>query len=169
MSDDQLYWHFLPDDGMTRFTPRIRIEVGVTYRFDGEPKLCEAGYHSSRRALDALQYAPGCLVGQALLGGTVLHDTDKSVATERTHLWLADATVTLREFARLCALDVIHLWDAPAVVRQYLETGDESIRAAALEAARTAARTAAWDAAWAAQNERLTAMLLKLKPQEANL
>jgi hypothetical protein len=53
----------------------------------------------------------------------------------------------LREFARWCALQVIHLWDAPDVVRQYLETGDESLRAAARAATRAAARNAARNAA----------------------
>ena len=57
----------------------------------------------------------------------------------------------MRLFARLCALDVIHLWDAPSLVRQYLETGDESLR----EKAGAASKAAAWDssagaAAWAA-------------------
>jgi hypothetical protein len=36
----------------------------------------------------------------------------------------------------------------PAIVREYLETLDESKRAAAWDAARAAARDAAWDAAW---------------------
>jgi hypothetical protein len=52
-----------------------------------------------------------------------------------------------RLFTRQCALDVIDLWDAPAVVRQYLETGDESLRASA------------WDAAWDAQTVRLRELL----------
>ena len=50
---------------------------------------------------------------------------------------------------RRYALAVIHLWDAPDVVRRYLETGDESIR----DAARAAARDAAWAAAWAATRD----------------
>ena len=79
---------------------------------------------------------------------------------------------TLREFARWCALQVIHLWDAPDVVREYLETGDETLRvvawdaarasrdvadavwnatrAAACAASRDASRAAAQDASWAA-------------------
>lgn len=68
----------------------------------------------------------------------------------------------LREFTRWCALRVIHLWDAPDVVKQYLETGDETLREAAGAAAGAAAwdavgnavgnaaRAAAWAAAWAA-------------------
>ena len=38
------------------------------------------------------------------------------------------------------ASSVIYLWDAPAVVREFLETGDESKRAAARDAARDAQR-----------------------------
>jgi len=68
----------------------------------------------------------------------------------------------LRSFARWCALSVIDKWNAPPIVREYLETGDESKRAAAWAAeAAAAAGFAAWsaemaaaaaaDAAWDAQ------------------
>ena len=56
----------------------------------------------------------------------------------------------MRKFARECASDVLHLWDAPQVVRDYLATGEESQRAAAEAAAEAAAWTAARDAAEAA-------------------
>ena len=56
----------------------------------------------------------------------------------------------VRLFARECASDVLHLWDAPQVVKDYLATGDESIRTAAWTAAWTAAGAAAGDAARAA-------------------
>ena len=70
----------------------------------------------------------------------------------------------LREFARWCALSVIDKWDAPEIVRRYLETGDESIRAAAIAAASAAASDAASAAASAAQNAKLTDMVEALKP-----
>ena len=70
---------------------------------------------------------------------------DKVVGRRRKILASIDATDLLREFARWCALQVIHLWECPDVVRRYLETGDESIRAAAWDAAWAAARAAAWD------------------------
>ena len=58
-----------------------------------------------------------------------------------------------REFARWCALQVIDLRDAPDVVREYLETGNEKIRSAARNAAWPDARNAAWpDARAAARN-----------------
>ena len=48
-------------------------------------------------------------------------------------------TETLRYFARMQALSVIHLYDDPPdVVLDYLMTGDESIRHAAWDAARAA-------------------------------
>ena len=53
-----------------------------------------------------------------------------------------------RYFARWCALQVIHLWNCPDVVKQYLETGDEGLRDAAWYAAWNAAWNAASDAAW---------------------
>ena len=65
----------------------------------------------------------------------------------------SDATeFEMRRFARLAALDVAHMWDMPVIVREYLETGDETKRAAAEAAAGAAARgsLAAWAAARAA-------------------
>ncbi len=64
------------------------------------------------------------------------------VGDEITTLWGFDATDVLRRFARKCALDVIHLWDAPDVVVRFLKTGDESLREAAKDAAKDAARSA---------------------------
>jgi len=37
-----------------------------------------------------------------------------------------------RVYARWCALQVINLWDAPEVVLEYLNTGNENIRKSAL-------------------------------------
>jgi hypothetical protein len=57
-------------------------------------------------------------------------------------------------FARKCALSVAHLWKMPNIVRQYLETGDESIR---VEARDIAAAAAAYAAAYAARSARSAA------------
>jgi hypothetical protein len=129
---------------------------GEWLEYDGELPviLCERGLHASVHPFDALKYAPGntlCLVD---LDGEIVADTDKHVATRRIIHKRIDADPILRAFACRCALDVIHLWNAPSVVREYLETGDESKRAAALDAARSAARASERaserDAAWAA-------------------
>lgn len=160
------YWHFaqVDEEGVARlgYGDNREIRVGETLRVEGEPQLCKAGLHASAKLWDALRYAQGerLALCRVTLGGTIKHDTDKSVANERTVIAMLDADTTeriLREWARWCALQVIHLWDAPAVVRQYLETGDESLRAAAWaaawDAARDAARAAAWDAARAAARD----------------
>ena len=58
-----------------------------------------------------------------------------------------DATEVLRSFARKCALDVVHLWKAPPVVKRYLRTGNPKFRVAARNAAEAAAEAVAQDIA----------------------
>ena len=158
-------WHFCSSDDngqpILNYDDGRPVVDGETLTVDCEPLLCEQGLHASANILDALYYAPNtsCLC-RVTLSGTVAKGTDKAAATERRCEWHLDADATgglLRDFARRCALDVIDLWDAPDVVREYLETGDESLRAAAGDAARDAAwdaaRTAAGDAAWAAARD----------------
>ena len=137
----QRYWHFINQDRNLGYGDNRLVKAGRTYKVDCKPILCDKGLHASKCPLDALGYASSAIICRVELGGTIIHGDEQSVATERKVLWIADATDVLRKFARLCALDVVHLWDAPDVVVQYLKTGDESLRDAVW---------AAWDAAWAA-------------------
>ena len=121
--------------------------VGGAHRIKGEPVLCCHGLHASKIAFDALQYAAGMILFKVELGGKIKHGSDKSVSTDRKYIAKINAEVMLRKFARKCALDVVHLWDCPDVVLQYLKTGDEKLMAAAWAAARAAAWAAARDAA----------------------
>lgn len=167
MSRSILAWHFLPADRRLLHGDGREIKIGETIRFDGELALCKSGLHASRDLWAAFLYAPGPVLCRVRCGGKILTDTDKIVCSERTVLWMADASWMLHEFARLCALDVIHLWDAPEVVKEYLDTGDESKRAAARAAAGAAAGAAAWAAAGAAaekkQQQRFRKMALALR------
>lgn len=151
-----LAWHFLagPLPGVLRDGSPAPAD-GEILTHDDPLILCEQGLHASVRPKDALNYAPGPIVCRVECSGTIQHDGDKLVCTERRILWRADADATLHAFTRWCALSVIHLWDPPQVVRDYLETGREEIRAAAWDAAWGVARgavawTAADAAAWAA-------------------
>ena len=163
----EYYWHFVGvgDDNIPRlgYNDNREVKVGETLTIDGAPVLCRHGLHASRKLWDALGYASGSKLAmtRVTLGGTIIHDNTKSAATERTAIAMLDADATeklLRDWGRWCALQVIHLWDAPEVVRQYLETGDESLQEAASseawdtarDTARDAASAAAWAAAWAA-------------------
>ena len=146
-SQTTLAWYFSAEDRRLRYGDGREIKAGVTHEFDGTPALCQRGLHASINPLHALDYAPGPVIWRVRLSGMIVRGDDKLVATRRTYLWGYDATEVLHAFARKCALDVIDKWDAPAVVREYLETGDESKRAAVREAAWEAARDAAWEAA----------------------
>lgn len=152
------YYHFADD--------RLRCgstlpKAGDVLRLEGEIIPCERGFHASKRAFDALIYAPGANVALVTLRGTVVEHgdpVDKAAASIRENLSnYVDASEVLMEFARHCALDVIDQWDAPDIVRRYLETGDEAMRTAARAAVRDAASTAARAessaAAWAAARD----------------
>ena len=128
------------------------LVVGSEYVFDGDPVMCESGYHASRHVFDAMVNAPGSILSRVECKEITDECGDKIVCRRRRVIATIDATKILQKFARMCALDVIHLWDAPDVVVRYLKTGDESLRDAAWSAAWDA-RSAAWDtmsAAWSA-------------------
>lgn len=143
-------WHFVGDklrDG------RPIPADGEWLVHDGRIAICESGLHASRRPWQALRYAPGAVLCYVECRGDIYEQGDKLVCRERRILVRADVTETLRFFARMQALSVVHLRPEcpPDVVLDYLMTGDESIRAAAEDVARTtAARAAAAAAAqWA--------------------
>ena len=172
-------WYFSGLDCMLRYGDGRIIKAGETHTVECRPILCEQGLHGSVKPLDAIQYAPGPMVWRVELSGDLDIGDDKIAALERKYLWGYDATHVLRKFARLCALDVIHLWNAPDVVVRYLKTGDESlreaVRATEWEAVRAAVRATEWaaratarEAARAAgekQNQRLYKMLMKGRAQ----
>lgn len=131
----------------------------------GEIEICRRGLHASWRAFDALGYASDESLGACFVevDDVVTEHNDKFVCRRRRVIGWAPCDDVLRLFAREAALSVLHLWqgEVPAVLREYLETGNEAIRAAAWDAARPAARDAAWsaagdaagDAAWSAARD----------------
>ena len=127
-----------------------KIIINRTHKVKGDIIPCQHGLHLSERIIDALKYAPGPVIYRVVGSGVVVphgSPVDKYVCSERTYIAGGiDMSDTLRLFARKCALDVVHLWEAPKIVVRYLKTGDESIR----DAAGAAAGAAAWAAAWAA-------------------
>ncbi|MDP3767055.1 MAG: hypothetical protein Q8S13_03495 [Dehalococcoidia bacterium] len=147
-----LWYHFV---GETLRDGRPVPADGVWLEYLGPLKLCQSGLHASPTAWDALPNAPGPILCRVELDGERIDGADKSVASRRRIVARLDATVLLRAFARACARDVLHLWKAPEVVRRYLETGDETLRDAAWDAASAArdAASAAWDAARARQRQ----------------
>ncbi|OFW58462.1 MAG: hypothetical protein A2133_00850 [Actinobacteria bacterium RBG_16_64_13] len=149
-------YHFV---GATLRDGREIPEDGEWLEHESLVAMCESGLHASRHPFDALQYAPGATLCLVDVEGVVEDQDDKLVARRRRIVRRVDATALLREFARWCVLQVIHLRDAPAVVREYLETGREDLRTAAWAAAWDAAWDAAWAAAWDAQRAKFAEMV----------
>lgn len=148
-----LAWHFTADtlrDGSP--IPAL----GKRLQHHGTLEVCASGLHGSQRLIDALNFAPGPILHRTEHGGKILYENDKLCSSTRTILWSIDATALLRQFARLCALDVAHLWDIPAVARQFLETGDEELRASARASIGASAwasiGASGWAGAWASES-----------------
>jgi hypothetical protein len=143
----ELAWHWV---GSALRDGRPIPADGEWLVHDGGIEPCVSGLHASPRIFDALGYAPGGTVCRVAVAGKIKRESDKLVASKRVILWRLETTEpVLRAFARKAALSVIHLWDAPDIVRRFLETGDEGLR----DAAWAAAWAAAWDAAWAATGD----------------
>src|SRR6516225_11282791 len=106
-------WHFVGD----RLRDGRRVpKDGAKLVHPGVPVLCSSGLHASLRPWHALENAPGGTLCLVECGGTVRHQNDKLVCTERTILARMDAAPLLREFARMQALSVVHLWEPPDIV-----------------------------------------------------
>jgi len=147
-------WYFSTEEKKLRYDDNRDIKIGGTHEIQGEPILCKHGLHGSVNILDALGYAPGPIVYRVELSGKMDIGIDKISAQKRTYLeGGVDISDVLREFTRWCALQVINLWDAPDVVREYLETGKEELR----DAARAATRAATRDT----QNKKLEEMVME--------
>ena len=149
---EQLYWHFLPDSGYYNHDMQdVKAEMGVTITIDDSLAICTRGLHACLKPLDALRYTPGALVSLVQLGGTIIEEDDKHAASERTIIWMADATQTLHEFAIWCAEQALALIKEPDPRSlAALETKRRWLRGKATDAELTAALAAALDAAGAA-------------------
>ena len=123
---------------------------------EGEVIMCTSGLHASEQPYDALQYAPGHILHRVELDDVIDTQDDKVVARRRKIVATIDAAELLHAFARKQALSVIHLWNCPAITKQYLETGDVSMQYAAWSAARSAAQYAAQNAARSAARAKYT-------------
>ena len=156
-------WYFAHESNKLQYGDGRGIKIGETHTVDCVPQCCKQGLHGSLKLIDALGYAKGPIVYRVDIKGKIDKEQDKICGQSRTYLYGGiNIEKELHEFSRWCALQVIHLWNAPQVVKEYLKTGDESLRddawaatgaatgAAAWAAVRAATGAAAWDAAWAA-------------------
>ena len=153
MTDEKiLAWHFTEGRTLRDGQP---LEVGKTYTHEGEIKICESGYHASRRLIDALRYAPGAQISRVECWGDVQEQDDKLVARNRTVLWTIDATMILHEFACRVAEIALSKVTNPdprslAAIKAKRKWMKGKISDKDLDAAESAARSAVWAAAWAA-------------------
>ena len=141
------YW-FSDRGGVLPHGDGRAYEIGVKLSVKGRLVICRNALHGSFDPFDALQYAPGPILHKVLFSGARIEESDKVGSRSRTLIATRDAETMLYAFARKQALSVAGaVEDMPSVVRQYLETGDATLRTPARIAARSAAERAAWTAA----------------------
>ena len=148
--------YFANENKKLRYGDEREIVVGETHFVDCAPKCCEVGLHASKRAIDALSHAPGCILYLVELSGDFDENSDKVAATHRKYLAEFDATELLREFARKQALININKAEKYFnskedfnIVLEWLNTGNLDLKESAWSAARSAwlAARSAWLAA----------------------
>ena len=175
--DKILAWHFTKGMVLRDGQPLV---IGKTYIHTGKIKMCESGYHASKRITNALRYAPGAQLSRVRVWGDIQEDGDKLVARNRKVLWTIDATRILHLFACDVAEEALKRIENPdprsfaaiETKRRWLngKATDEELSAAwsaareawrtALNAARSAAlaaESATWRAALAAQSAAVSA------------
>lgn len=101
---------------------------GVTLKYNGDLVMGYNGFHACRDINDAFWWNfAGDTICRVYCSGEIIEHQDRLVCSCRTIVARRCATAMLRDYARACALDVIHLWDAPKVVVRFLESGDHAI------------------------------------------
>jgi len=158
MSEERIQvWHFIRADHRTG-KGLLKVEVGQTLTVEGPLELYKHGLHGSRKALDALYYAPGPVACKAEIWGDIIEGVDQLCGRYRKCLAMIDATYILHEFGCRCPERALtreremgrepdpRSWAAIEAKRKWLrgEIGDTE-----LAAARAEAIDAVWDAAWA--------------------
>ena len=152
-------WHF--SNGHPRNDPDTKIVPGLHLTVDPDRLvMCKYGLHGSVRLIDALRYAPGAVLSRVELSGRILEDTNKYVASERTHIAIEDVTRTLHEFAIWCAEQALALIDNPDprslealhIKRLWLDGKATDDKLTAARDAADAATNTAWAATKAARD-----------------
>ena len=104
-------WHWLNAEGtVARYEDSPlsgrKVRAGQVLRHRGGVEVCRRGLHASRRALDALHYAPGPVVCRVASWGEVSREDDKLASGFRRCVWKRDATRVLWGYAA----DVAAAW-----------------------------------------------------------
>ena len=82
-----LGWHFTDETECLRYGDGRKIKVGITHKVNCEPILCQAGLHTSKTVLDALQYAPGNILFRVRLSGKIVLRYSRSVFIPNAPMW----------------------------------------------------------------------------------
>ncbi len=148
-SGSLLVWHFMHKDRCLYSYEKlpeeepVKVVPGQTLRISDEPVPYFRGFHGATEALSALVSAPGIVnapgpvVQRAVLNGAIktwpgFLGGYSACATERTCLWLTDASHVLHEFSLWCVEEALRFsvgrWEVYPPDRQLLDAKREWLR-----------------------------------------
>ena len=139
-------WHL--GTGVLGYGDGRNVFKGMILEVDpGRIGLCDYGLHACKDIIGTLKWGSGTVLSLVTCGGRIIYGRDKFVCSNRTHLAVADITMTFHEIACWCAEQALALVDpdprsvaAVAAKRAWIrgEIDDQELAAAA-DAARAAA------------------------------
>lgn len=101
-------WHFIDRGGTLNHGDGRKVVAGTTVHVDGPIVPMQKGLLISSRATVALKYGRRPIVCRVKGGGEIVpHGEDQFAVSDRTCIWLADATNTLINWGGWCALRAI--------------------------------------------------------------
>lgn len=131
-----LSWQFFDEVGGRPLYEGRPLQAGRwTYRPEAPLSICSFGLGSLFLAAESSSLVALVEVGEVICDGWSM-ESDRFCP-----VWYYDPTEELDRFARAQALEVAHLWRAPPLVVDYLESGDLSLRSRAC----TFIGVATWD------------------------
>ena len=127
MDEPVLAWYFASADRRT-LHGASRLRPGGTEFYSGELVLGHRGLHASRDPIDALILGHGPIACRVELAGARIEGDTQLCATQRTVMWLADASELLRSRARDALREHVDAdLEDEAGLRRMLETAREEV------------------------------------------
>lgn len=126
-------WYFSNKECRLRYCDLRKIEDGVTHKVAGNIIPCRWGLHACDRITDALKWAPGPILWNVDLDGTIKREIEKYAASERTYNWHLDATDLLVMFCRYLAIETSIVLEIPRTVMDFLRDGTPALAKSALD------------------------------------
>ena len=147
------HYKFLKE-GMKSTNGDCTWKIGEWKHHDGDVKLCDSGFHCSKKIWEAFSYVQGEILAEVEVKGKSKKESDKEVYSDmrivKAWKWQKKDSVALSIFsAELCLYEFEKVYSDDKRPREAIEIAKKWLLEPTKEN-ESAARSAAWSAAWSA-------------------